>query len=173
MRRRMLLPLFLAFAISGCVTIPESLQGDYLLEPLPDSVTEGQQDQPVRWGGLLFATRSEADRTCLELVALPLDRWYRPKTEKPFGGVFLACQDGTLDPNEFVRGRNVTVVGMFEEFAETQWGDEVYRVPMVHVRSVHAWPAPIRVRELDPWDQNDSNRSNRPNDRPADRYINR
>ncbi len=134
------LPILLACTLSGCVTVPESLEGEFAHEPLPDATTEADQDQRVRWGGLLVATpRVGDDENCMEMFARPLDRWYRPDFRRPETGRFLACHDGQLDPEEFVPGRDVTVVGVFEGFVEGQVGDDVHRYPLVRVDSAHAW----------------------------------
>lgn len=144
---RISLLTLLACMAQGCMTIPENLEGDYAQEPLPNAVGEDQQDRTVRWGGLLYATWSENDLHCMELVARPLDRWYRPDFDQVEAGLFVACQDGPLDPDEFFPGRDVTVVGTLDSFVEAQIGDETRRFPVLRAGSVHVWPVPSRFNE--------------------------
>lgn len=140
--------IVLACVLSGCVTVPETLEGEFAHQPLPDAATEAVLDQRVRWGGLLVATpRVGDDENCMEMYARPLDRWYRPDFQRPQTGQFLACHDGQLDPEEFVPGRDVTVVGVFEGFVEGRVGDNVHRYPLVQVDSAHAWPLPARFND--------------------------
>jgi outer membrane lipoprotein len=141
MLQRICLMMLLAFTLSGCVTIPTSLQGEYAQEPLPNAVTADNMEQPVRWGGVLLDTRPDDEGTCMLLVARQLDDRYRPRSGEEWAGQFIACHDVMLDPNVFLPGRNVTVVGLLDGFAEGYVGEEVHLFPMVRTRSAHAWPA--------------------------------
>jgi len=164
------LPMLLALALSGCVTIPDSLQGDYLQEPLPNAVTEDHQDQRVRWGGLLVATPRVGDsENCMEIYALPLDEWYRPELRSPSAGRFLACHDGQLDPQEFLPGRDLTLVGTLDGFVEGQVGNDIHRFPVVDVGSAHVWPLPSRFQRGPQPEPQDGRGQARYGDRQRDR----
>lgn len=138
---RICLMMLPAFAVSGCVTIPASLEGEYAQEPLPNAVTADDMQQRVRWGGVLLETRPDDEGTCMLLLGRQLDNRYRPRHGGEWAGQFIACHDVVLDPNVFLPGRNVTVVGLLDGFAEGYVGEEVHLFPMVRTRSAHAWPA--------------------------------
>ena len=137
----------MVLALSGCATIPDNLEGDYAQEPLPNAVGEDGSERPVRWGGVLLETRQEEDGTCMLLLARPLDRWYRPQIGAELGGEFIACQDGTLDPDVYVPGREVTVVGLLDGFAEGYVGEDLHLFPLVRTRSAHAWRPPTQFNQ--------------------------
>ena len=136
--------MLLAFALSGCATIPAPLEGDYAQEPTPNAATENQRDERVRWGGTLLGMLPGAGGNCMVLLARPLDQQYRPRAEGAAVGRFLACLDESLDPEEFLPGGDVTVTGVLETFEDLQVGDEVHRFPIVRTRSVYAWPMNLR-----------------------------
>lgn len=150
MPHRLLLTPLLAFALTGCITIPAPLQGEYSELPPPNSVDETDRGQDFRWGGTLIEARPGERVTCLELLARELDRQYRPVPGDKTYGRFRACHDGFLDPEVFAPGREVTVVGQLEDFEDDTVGEYAYRFPRLTTTSVYLWPE--RVEYIDRYD---------------------
>jgi len=70
--------LLVAMTLAACAHPPQPIDGQFP----PVQVTDVQRGQHagerVRWGGVIVETRPEQDRTCFELVSLPLDGRARP-----------------------------------------------------------------------------------------------
>lgn len=126
-----------ACLLSGCVTIPEPLRGEFP-ELAPDQPGVGAER--VRWGGRLIEVLPAAEQTCLEILGMPLDSSARPFDLDADIGRFRACKAGFLDPAVFIGGREVTVIGTIEAQVERQIGEYNYRMPQIRVETLFLWP---------------------------------
>lgn len=100
----------------------------------------------VLWGGVVVASTNREETTRLEILARPLDRRQRPRTQAQSGPRFLAIHRGYLETADFAPGRSVTVTGPLVGAREGQVGEAPYNYPVVAVEDLHLWPAPERHR---------------------------
>jgi len=126
--------------ISGCASIPEPLEGDYRQDLFPEQATEQSIGAAVRWGGSVVETRPMADETCIEILSRELGREGRPVDGDQDHGRFIACEQRFLDPEIFVNGREVTVVGRLDSFSTGSVGQFTYRYPVLDADSIYLWP---------------------------------
>src|SRR4051794_18412205 len=96
-----------AALLSGCVSVPPPLSGEYS-PTSPQQVREqGGSGQHVRWGGEIIRVDPGADATCFEVLGRELSEDARPDRRDAQQGRFLACRKGFFDPEVFTRGREV------------------------------------------------------------------
>jgi outer membrane lipoprotein len=139
---KVLFPLVLAgtvLALSGCVSIPSPLAGDYP-DFQPHQATERSVGARVRWGGNIVETLPSADQTCVEILARDLSREHRPLPGDHQHGRFLACRQGFQDPAVFTEGREITVIGVIDGFDEGEIGEFMYRYPRLNAETIYLWP---------------------------------
>ncbi len=137
--RSLLLIAAMMALLSGCAYIPKPLAGDFA-EFQPDQATERSIGARVRWGGHIVDTRPVEDETCIEILARDLDRNLRPLSGDHHYGRFLACRSGFQDPAVFIRGREITVTGIIEEFSKGEIGEFSYRYPRLDAMTLYLWP---------------------------------
>jgi outer membrane lipoprotein len=138
--RHLLWMALLSMTLTGCISIPEPLSGDFAAEPFPDAVDAPDIGRTLVWGGTLIEARPGERSTCLELLARPLDVQRRPRLGDEAHGRFRACHAAFLDPEIFAAGREVTVVGRLTEFQIDTVGEYSYRFPRLQTETVHLWP---------------------------------
>lgn len=139
--------------LSGCVSIPRPLEGDFQAFQ-PDQSTQRSIGARVRWGGIVIQTEPGQERTCIEVLAKELARDYRPRTGDRNFGRFMACKTGFQDPALFAEGREVTVTGRLEGFRDGAIGEYVYQYPVVDTDVIHLWPErtdQVYYYRHDPW----------------------
>ena len=152
----------LLLGLAGCASIPAPLKGDFAdngAELIPRQITDGDIGQTVRWGGMIIDTHARSDRTCIEVMALALNRDLRPSRTDQSLGRFMACRPGFQDPAILSAGREVTVVGTLTAFEDGHIGEFAYRYPMLDADVVYLWPPRPEVIEYyrrhgpfyDPW----------------------
>lgn len=140
----------LAALAGACASTPPALRGDYP-GPAPAAADDADRGARVRWGGRVLEVHPEAERTCLEILSLPLDGRARPDVGAAPGRRFLACRDGFVEPAAFPRERHVTVTGTLERFVTRAIGGYDYRYPVVRADVLHLWPRPLEPRPYPPW----------------------
>lgn len=139
---RGLLVGLVAIALSGCVTVPDAIQGT---SPTP------QQDltrvmaapslyigQEARFGGKVVNVRNEQGKTRLEIATVPLDSGARPLLGAASRGRIYADVNGFLDPVDF-RDQLVTVVGPIAGTVDGKIGDTPYKYMMMNVTGYKRW----------------------------------
>jgi outer membrane lipoprotein len=94
----------------------------------------------VRWGGRILATTNEAERTCFDVLALPLDSRARPRPGDEVAGRFRVCAPGFYDPEVFATGRSITVIGTVERETFQRIDSLELPLPIVSAEAVHLWP---------------------------------
>jgi len=100
----------------------------------------------ILWGGVVIASTNREETTRLEILAHPLDRHQRPRTQAQSGPRFLAIHQGYLETADFAPGRSVTLTGPLVGLREGQVGEAPYTYPVVAAEDLHLWPAPERRR---------------------------
>lgn len=106
----------------------------------PEAADASDIGAHIRWGGRLLQVLPERERTCFEILSLPLDGEARPKTIADPGRRFLACREGFADPAAFPDDRPVTVTGRLTGFVTREIGDYDYLYPVVRIESLFVWP---------------------------------
>ena len=90
-----------------------------------------------------------------KILARELDASARPTHRDASLGRFMACHEGFYDPEEFDRGREITVVGRVTGTDHGKVGQFDYAYPHVDASAVYLWPKrPLYVRTpyyYDPW----------------------
>ncbi len=146
------LATLLAAVLTGCVTVPAPLAGDYP-DFQPDQSTQRSVGAQVRWGGTIVDTRPGREDTCVEILARDLNRNMRPRATDVAHGRFLACRDGFKDPAVFFSGREITVIGQLSGFTEARIGEFDYRYPRIEADVFYLWAVQPDViyHYYDPW----------------------
>jgi outer membrane lipoprotein len=131
----------LATTLGACATVPAPLQGQFA-PVTPREAVSGNQVQVanVRWGGEIINVDPRAGETCFEILAHDLDSVARPITRDASAGRFLACRSGFYDPEEFDRGRDITIVGHLDGSEKGKIGEFDYTYPRVAADAVYLWP---------------------------------
>lgn len=126
-------------ALSGCVTIPEVLQGEFSTISPDQSKKQHIMNEKVRWSGYIIQTVNKKDKTCFEIVETETYKDLRPKKIVPKnGGRFLACKEGFLEPTAFNK-RMVTITGSLVAYTEQDIGDFNYEYPIVKTDKIYIW----------------------------------
>jgi outer membrane lipoprotein len=145
----------LGATLAGCATVPAPLQGQFAATTPRDAAVNAGQGESVRWGGEIINVDPRADKTCFEILARDLDASARPVARDPSNGRFIACRDGFYDPEEFKRGRDLTVVGRLDGTEHGKVGEFDYTYPRVAADAIYLWPKrPLYVASpyyYDPW----------------------
>lgn len=126
--------------VAGCASVPAPLEGEYSESFYPNQATDRSLGARVRWGGSVVETRPQSERTCIEILAHELDRTARPVRSDQDHGRFIACRNEFIDPEIFVNGREVTVIGELTDFRQGKVGEFEYVYPEVDAEAVYLWP---------------------------------
>lgn len=132
------IPLFAL--LSACVSAPVALRGEFA-ELVPAQSSAGTHvGERVRWGGEIIAVEPGEHSTCFEILARELDASARPKRGDTSAGRFIACRDGFYDPEVFVKGRELTVIGSLDGTRIGQVGQFDYTYPTLAADAIYLWP---------------------------------
>ncbi|MEO7432266.1 MAG: Slp family lipoprotein [Dokdonella sp.] len=140
-------------ALASCASVPTPLQGQYA-KTTPREVAGANGGGAVRWGGEIIKVEPKADTTCFEILGRPLDDRARPQSRDVNAGRFIACHAGFYDPEEFERGRELTITGAVTGTDHGKVGDFDYAYPHVAAETIYLWPKRTRVARsayYDPW----------------------
>ncbi|GHA48597.1 Slp family lipoprotein [Photobacterium aphoticum] len=149
----------LAAIMVGCAAVPESLRTESD-NPLTDIVLITQQqassptEQPeVRLGGVIASIRNDADKTRLEIVALPISASGKPELGANPEQRFIAYIDGFVEPMAYHSGRLITVAGRVTGQEQGTVGDFPYTYPVVTVTGSQLWQVKkeLWMMETDPF----------------------
>ncbi|ADV27850.1 outer membrane lipoprotein Slp [Pseudoxanthomonas suwonensis 11-1] len=134
--------------LAACATAPQPLQGSFPQVTPQQAVAATPGSSPVRWGGRIVETQPKQDRTCFQMVAMPLNATGRPQSNSAdvTQGRFVACRAGFYDPAVFTPGREVTFVGRVEGTESVRIGEYDYHLPQLAADVVYLWP---EVREVE------------------------
>jgi len=96
-------------------------------------------DYQIRWGGEIAGTDHHSDETWVEIIERPLDRSGQPRIVERSGGRFIARIGSMLDPEIYVTGRRITVVGPLKPAIRRKLGAYLYEYPVVDARFHRLW----------------------------------
>jgi len=140
MNIRVLLLSLLVIGLSGCVTAPKPLRGQFDAVSPSEAASRGTPGSLVRWGGRIIEAEPGRDRTCLVVLATALDGEARPRDLDLSQGRFIACRDGFYDPAIFAADRAVTVTGRIERFETRSIGEYAFPYPVLSAEVLYLWP---------------------------------
>lgn len=128
-----------ALALGACATIPQPLAGDFPATTPNTAHGAGAEGARVRWGGELILTEPEQQQTCFYVLSHELDKQARPKEGGISTGRFVACKDGFYEPEEFAKGREITVTGTVHGTITRKVGEYDYTYPRVVADTIYLW----------------------------------
>jgi outer membrane lipoprotein len=123
------IPLIIRTPVDGDIRVSEVQQS-------PDQFSGSR----VRWGGEIISVDNLADETHIEILSQRLNKSGKPIDSNKSRGRFIARIEGYLEPQDYPKGREITVVGKLQGVAEKPVGDYPYTYPQVQVHSFHLWP---------------------------------
>lgn len=142
----------LTCALASCATAPVPLAGEFAALTPADSVASGRSGVRVRWGGEIIKVEPAADSTCFEILSRDLDASARPLARDKSDGRFIACRSGFYDPEVFVRGRDLTIVGTVTGTEKGRVGEFDYTYARVAADAVYLWPKrALVVQQRNSW----------------------
>jgi len=134
--------------LTGCVTIPEVIRGDFSTLTPVSSKTTHSLNQKVRWSGYIVQTINKKDKTCFEVVETETYKDLRPKRIIPKnGGRYIACKDGFLEPTAFDR-RLVTITGTVVAYTDKNIGEFNYEYPVIKTDRIYIWRPNPRLNNI-------------------------
>ena len=130
--------------LGGCATqVPEPIRNP-VTTPVDVVQVQAQPErhlgQRVRWGGTILAVINRERTTEIEVLARPLGRDGAPAFESSGQGRFIVEVTGFLDPAEYPKDRELTVVGVITGHQTRPVGDYPYVYPIVRAETRHLWP---------------------------------
>lgn len=155
-----ILVVIAALGLAACASAPRPLQGQYANLYPNAAASQSSIGSAVRWGGRIVAVEPQSQRSCFEIVAMPLSSTGRPYDIDRSEGRFIACRAGFYDPEVFQAGREITISGRIDGFETRKVGDYDYRYPMVAADVVYLWTErrerdfrdrPILYSPYGPW----------------------
>jgi len=147
-----------ALSLGSCATqVPEPIRQP-ATSPLDVARVQEQPErhlgQRVRWGGTILAVSNRERTTEIEVLARPLGRGGAPVFESSGQGRFIVEVAGFLDPAEYPKDRELTVVGIITGHQTRPVGDYPYVYPIVRAETRHLWPEQTPTALYgppDPW----------------------
>jgi outer membrane lipoprotein len=143
MNHRLLVIGVIALVLGACASVPKPLAGEFIATTPSDAAPAA--GTAVRWGGTIVNVEPRASDTCFEVLAKRLNTNGRPLQRDESDGRFIACRSGFFDPEVFVKGRELTIVGRFERTEPRKIGEYDYPFPIVSADVVYLWPPRVDV----------------------------
>jgi outer membrane lipoprotein len=142
--KRIILILAGTLIIGGCsskvpLVIRTPVDGDIRVDEVQQN-SERFSGLRVRWGGEIISVENLADETHIEILSQRLNKSGKPISDSKSRGRFIARMEGFLDPQDYPKERQITVVGRIEDVIEKPVGDYPYAYPRVEVGNYYLWP---------------------------------
>ncbi|MFZ2236238.1 MAG: Slp family lipoprotein [Dokdonella sp.] len=140
----MLKQLFVAAGLLGltaCATVPAPLQGNFVASTPRAAPAVGET---VRWGGEVIRVEPKTSTTCVEVLGHELGSTARPVDTDRSNGRFMACQNGFIEPGDYPKGREVTVIGRLSGTVTGRVGEFDYVYPRVAASTIYLWPKRVQ-----------------------------
>ena len=142
---KLLLPACTLVAVmAGCASnIPELIRkgpaaeiGIPEVQLNPKSFTGSR----VRWGGNIVSVENFKTYTLVEVLGRPLSEQGKPDVGSRSKGRFLAKLSGFLDPEEYPKGRLLSVTGTLSANIRKPIGKYLYDYPVIEAEARYLWP---------------------------------
>ena len=104
---------------------------------------QGFIDAHVRWGGNILAVENFKSYTLVEILGRPLSASGKPDDSGKSKGRFQAKLSGFLDPEEYPKGRLMSVTGTLSENIRKTIGEYIYDYPVVEAEVHYLWPEEV------------------------------
>lgn len=101
---------------------------------------EGFIGSSVRWGGNIVAVDNFKTHTLVEILGRPLSESGEPDESAKASGRFLAKVSGFLDPEEYPKGRLLSVTGKLSVNIRKPVGEYLYDYPVIEAEARYLWP---------------------------------
>jgi len=109
-------------------------------------------------GGYILEVQNVPVGSVVTLLQAPLDFENKPKSRDLSEGRFVVTTDRFLDPEVYVKDRQLTVGGRISRVREETVGGTTYRYPVIEAQEFHLWPKgvyapypPPYYPFYDPW----------------------
>ncbi len=149
-RQRQCLWVVVAVSLSACATAPQGIrtpiEGPTVLAAVQNA--DRYAGERVRWGGTIVEVENQRTETWIQIVARRLQRGGRPIDSSTTTGRFFAQVPGFVEPEEYQRGREITVVGTLTQGVTRNIGKYPYQFPVVQIDDLYLW-APLP--DYDPY----------------------
>lgn len=140
-RQLQYLLVVVALALGACATAPKTIRTPIDGPPVLAAVQNADKyvGERVRWGGAIMEVENRRAETWIQVVARRLHRGGRPIDSSTTTGRFFARVPGFLEPEEYQRGRDITVVGTLTKGVTRHIGEYLYQFPVVKVDDLYLW----------------------------------
>jgi outer membrane lipoprotein len=103
---------------------------------------QNHQGQEVILGGYVLQTGKESGTTQITILQAPLDSvTFEPKAHELSEGRFLVSSQEQLAPDDYSRGRSVTVLGNVSGISEHSGSDNL----LIQAEKIYLWPKPAPI----------------------------
>lgn len=134
--------LILCFLLTACANKSVFDASQVNTSLTPKSVVAdpaSNQGELALWGGMILSVENLKNTTQIELLAYPLASSHRPlQKEKPIGR-FLVLHQGFLEPEVFVQGKLLSVLGRVSDIKPGKIGEASYSYPVITAQELHLW----------------------------------
>lgn len=140
---RLILALLLGALLGACAAAPklDTQNVDKTLTPqLASEILDLSAGRRVHWGGVIVASRNEANESIVELLTYPLGDSGRPNTDSAPLGRVLAVKQGYLETLDYSAGKIASFVGTLQPSRTGRVGDSQYRYPVLRIEQSALWP---------------------------------
>lgn len=136
----------LSAVLSACGSLPDNLatENENVVATY-QGVIDTNDNAEVRLGGVIDTVKNLADRTRIEVVNLPIDKYGKPDISKEPNGRFIAYVDGFVDPITYAQGRLITVGGNKEGLERGKIGEYEGDFPVIKAYGNHLWRVEERL----------------------------
>ncbi len=141
--RKRYIALLTSLLLSACATGPKySTEGVELTLTPQQAVTEAdsQRGKHILWGGMIINSTNLENRTRLEVLGYPLDSDQQPEIDRQPYGRFLLYQPGYLETVDYAPGRQITVLGRFNNIQDGKVDETRYTYPVIEAEQLYLWP---------------------------------
>lgn len=128
--------------LTSCASTPEFDTSKVDRSLTPQSVIaepELSRNKTALWGGTILDTRNLKETTNIEVLAYPLNTYYRPLLESKPLGRFIIQYSGYLEPTSYAQGKQLTVLGKLSGSQSGKVGDSTYNYPVINGEQLHLW----------------------------------
>lgn len=94
----------------------------------------------VRWGGTIVAVENLKTESLVEILGRPLSASGEPDDRAKGKGRFLVKISGFLDPEEYSKGRLLSVTGKLSANIRKTIGEYLYDYPVIDAEARYLWP---------------------------------
>jgi outer membrane lipoprotein len=93
----------------------------------------------VLWGGTILEIQNLKDSTEIEVLAYPLNKYYRPLVASEPLGRFIIHHTGYLEPTTFAADRVISVVGKISGSQSGKVGESTYTYAVINSEQLYLW----------------------------------